>query len=505
MPHKGTVLIVDDEPESVQLLKRVLSGGNYQLFFATTGSEALSQAKATNPDVILLDVMLPNVNGFEICRRLRADPVLAEVPIIMITALDASDARLQGFQAGADEFISKPFSIEELQARVSTTVRLNRYRRLLAERAKFKWVIEQSQEGYIILDNYGLIKYANTQARLFLGIPAAQPEGSLPTFLELVQNYYNLEPQDAWANWPQKSEQKRYLILPESATSNARWLAVDLLSTPQAQLEGESELVVRLDDATQQMGLSNDMRSFHGMLRHKLITPVSQILNSAELLRREATALAIPKMTTYSEITVNGARRLTNEIRDIFTYLQAPYQATGKNNFKLSELSKLVDPMTHNWNVTSEFRFEVPGAENLQILMSPRAVELIFWEILENAVKFHPNQSPVINIVVSKMDSRAAVIRIYDNGLTLTPNQLAQAWTPYFQGEKYFTGEMPGMGLGLPTVFLVVNSVGGACAIYNRNDGPGIVIELTIPLAESRQTLQNQQTRQFQFWTQNLE
>lgn len=132
MPHKGTVLIVDDEPESVQLLKRVLSGGNYQLFFATTGSEALSQAKATNPDVILLDVMLPNVNGFEICRRLRADPVLAEVPIIMITALDASDARLQGFQAGADEFISKPFSIEELQARVSTTVRLNRYRRLLA-------------------------------------------------------------------------------------------------------------------------------------------------------------------------------------------------------------------------------------------------------------------------------------------------------------------------------------------------------------------------------------
>lgn len=494
MLHSGTVLIVDDEPEALQLLNRVLGVENYNLVFATTGAEALSLAKAIHPDVILLDVMLPHTDGFEICQRLRVDPIMAEVPIILITALDDSEARLRGFRAGADEFISKPFSIEELQARVSTTVRLNRYRHLLTERAKFKWVVEQSKNGYLIVDNGGQIQYANPQARLFLGMPAAIQEKPLPTFLELAQNYYNLEPQEAWASWPKKTEQKRYLILPESVTSNARWLEVGLLPSPQPHIES----VVRLEDVTKQMGLGNDIRSFHGMIRHKLITPISQILNSAELLRREAAQLARPKLQTYSEITFKGAQRLTNEMRDIFTYIQAPLQATTNDKFELGNLHTLVAPMTINLAVNPTLQFEDQETEKLKIVLSHQAVELIFWEILENAVKFHPTQTPNVDIVVSKADSATAVIRIYDDGITLAPDQLAQVWTPYYQGEKYFTGELPGMGLGLPTVFLIMNSVGGSCSIYNRDNEPGIVIELVFPLGESEEVRQTQLVQQYQ-------
>ena len=93
----------------------------------------MAKVAELTPDLILLDVMMPGVNGFEVCRRLRADPLLAEVPIIMVTALDDRDSRLQGIEAGADDFVTKPFDQIELRARVQTITRLNHYRQRLRE------------------------------------------------------------------------------------------------------------------------------------------------------------------------------------------------------------------------------------------------------------------------------------------------------------------------------------------------------------------------------------
>jgi nitrogen fixation/metabolism regulation signal transduction histidine kinase len=73
-------------------------------------------------------------------------------------------------------------------------------------------------------------------------------------------------------------------------------------------------------------------------------------------------------------------------------------------------------------------------------------------------------------------------LKAADDGLTLSPEQLTRVWTPYYQGEKYFTGEAAGMGLGLPTVASLIWEVGGTCRLYNRNDSPGVVVELAIPI-----------------------
>ncbi len=128
MDHKPRVLIVDDQLSARQTLEALLSEEGYELFFAANGVEALAAAQEIEPDVILLDVMMPVMNGFQVCQRLRANPRLAEVPVIMITALDDHEARLQGFEMGADDFLNKPFDRAELRARVRTIVRLNRYR-----------------------------------------------------------------------------------------------------------------------------------------------------------------------------------------------------------------------------------------------------------------------------------------------------------------------------------------------------------------------------------------
>jgi response regulator RpfG family c-di-GMP phosphodiesterase len=137
------VLIVDDEPGGREALESVLMTQDYLLAFAANGSEALAQARQTPPDLILLDVMMPDIDGFEVCRQLRADPHLADVPVLMVTALDDRDSRLQGIDSGADDFITKPIDRAELRARVRTITRLNRYRRLQEEQAKLERQVER--------------------------------------------------------------------------------------------------------------------------------------------------------------------------------------------------------------------------------------------------------------------------------------------------------------------------------------------------------------------------
>ncbi|MCP4538988.1 MAG: response regulator [Chloroflexi bacterium] len=136
MDPASTILIVDDEPAMREALGYLLAAEGYDLAFAGDGVEALAKAKELVPDLILLDVMMPHMNGFEVCQRLRADPLLAEVPVILVTSRGDRDSRLQGFEAGADDYVTKPVDEIDLRARVRTTTRLNRYRRLLAEQAR---------------------------------------------------------------------------------------------------------------------------------------------------------------------------------------------------------------------------------------------------------------------------------------------------------------------------------------------------------------------------------
>jgi putative two-component system response regulator len=132
----STILIVDDLADSREILEEILAGPQHRLLLAGNGPEALAQAAAHTPDLVLLDVMMPGMDGFEVCRRLRAAPATAEMPIILLTALDDREARLKGFEAGADDFVSKPVDRTELRARVRTITRLNRYRALIEERRR---------------------------------------------------------------------------------------------------------------------------------------------------------------------------------------------------------------------------------------------------------------------------------------------------------------------------------------------------------------------------------
>ena len=143
VPPRQTVLIVDDSESARSTLLALLSSKDLNLPVARHGEEAIAEAIRLQPDLILLDVMMPKMDGYEVCLALRRNPATAMIPIVMVTALDDREARLRGIEAGADDFLTKPVDRLELQARVRTTLRLNRYRRQLDQRKQ----VVQTMEG----------------------------------------------------------------------------------------------------------------------------------------------------------------------------------------------------------------------------------------------------------------------------------------------------------------------------------------------------------------------
>ena len=127
MLSQPKVLVVDDELSTRVTIESILASENYELHFAENGVEALSVVAGIAPDIILLDVMMPGLSGFDVCKKIRSMPGLTEVPIVLVTALDDRESRMAGMKAGADDFVTKPFDNQELRLRVQNMTRLNRY------------------------------------------------------------------------------------------------------------------------------------------------------------------------------------------------------------------------------------------------------------------------------------------------------------------------------------------------------------------------------------------
>ena len=484
MNDKSTILIVDDQKVMRETIGMLLAKEDYDLIYASDGPEALRKAGQIIPDLILLDVMMPVMDGFEVCHRLRRHPVLAEVPIVMVTALNDRKSWMEGIEAGADDFVFKPFDTVELRTRVQNITRLNRYRRLIVERTKFEWVLDQANDGYLMLDDNGKIIYANPQARLFLDLAVDDVQQLDESFIELAERQYHFEPKQAWEDWPGSpvGDVPRYLVRPESIHAKPFWVRVRNLNLPTGV---DVQQVISLRDVTEQMELQRDVWRFHSMIFHKLRTPLAIMMNSLELLARHAERLGPDKSAEVARRALQGTRRLQTEVDDILKYLKSPSLAHAGTGLEILELDKIVRRIGDELKIGSLALAGMNKLTAARMKLSREAVESILWEVLENAKKFHPTHEPAVQVFAFLMKSKEVGIWVGDNGLTLSPEQLAQVWTPYYQGEKAFTGEVTGMGLGLPMVASLVWGVGGRCRMYNRPGEPGVIVELIIPIDET--------------------
>jgi two-component system phosphate regulon response regulator PhoB len=152
MVNKGSVrskiLVVDDEPEAVELLEFNLKQAGFEVITAADGAEAIKKARASLPGLILLDLMLPEVDGLEVCKMLRRDPATAAIPIVMVTAKAAEIDRILGLELGADDYVTKPFSPRELVLRIKNILQRGRADNGASESLKF---------GDLVIDNPRLL------------------------------------------------------------------------------------------------------------------------------------------------------------------------------------------------------------------------------------------------------------------------------------------------------------------------------------------------------------
>lgn len=476
MENQTTVLIVDDEEVGREALEGVFFTEGYNLVFATDGNDAYEKAVRLMPDVILLDVMMPGTDGFQVSQKIRSNPLIAEIPIIIITALDDRDSKMRGIESGADDFITKPFDRFEIRARVRTIVRLNRYRHLVMERVRFGWVVEQAREGYLVLDTNGDIVYSNPAAKNLLGI---SNEASRVPFLDHVKTNYQLEPEESWRLWPDVCGRQLYMIRPENDKNQFVILSAEVLELPMGTFQ---KVLVRITDVTTEFARQQELWSFHQAVSHKLRTPVAQFIMAAQLIHRQADQPDPENIKELSKMMIDGARQLEESIQEILRYSHISDMTRAGKRLNLAELPVIIREICEELGI-EKCRVEgKPELKSRTLGLTYRAAEVIFRELLSNAKKFHPSLSPALDIKLQLNGENNIMISVADDGISLAPDQLAAVWQPYYQVEKVFSGNISGMGLGLSVVAKLVWEVGGNCRLYNRVGQPGVVVELVLPI-----------------------
>jgi class 3 adenylate cyclase len=163
MSGTAKILVVDDTPANVRLLADLLTVKGYSVVTAASGEEGLKRVAADRPDLVLLDIMMPGINGYDVCRAIRADSANGVLPVVMVTSLDPGQERIKGLEAGADDFLSKPVNQPELLARVKSLLRIkslyDEVEQQKAELAEWNRTLEQRvAEGVAQLERMGRMK-----------------------------------------------------------------------------------------------------------------------------------------------------------------------------------------------------------------------------------------------------------------------------------------------------------------------------------------------------------
>ena len=192
---KPLVLLVDDVPQNIQILHQILDMGEYSFAIATNGKETLQMVKKKLPDLILLDIMLGDIDGFEVCRQLKKDPETASVPIIFLTAKVGVEDKVKGFRLGAVDYITKPFEDAEVVARVHTHIQLKKssdiikeYNRQLresfGEMQKSYQELVDSQEKLVEREKKSAVKALSANATHEMNQPITVIQGYLDMLIE---------------------------------------------------------------------------------------------------------------------------------------------------------------------------------------------------------------------------------------------------------------------------------------------------------------------------------
>jgi len=504
-----SIVVIDDDVADRQALAEILTSHGYTVHTCSQDEVSLEGIFALAPALVVVDA-----GAFATYLRFQTER-LWTMPVIISGSVDAELDRDAVFASGGVDYLAKPYRSAEVIARIGMHLALRRAQQqadnahqeaetalrtthevleqqiakstatLRASEAMFRYLLGRVNDGYVIVNNQEQVVYANAQARVYLGLGREIDKTAPPAFMDLVTQQYRCEPQAAWAPWPKKMFVNRapaplYLVRPETPVAKAFWLQVEMLDIA-AGLDTEAGRIICLKDITEKTTLQGELNRFHAVVAHKLRTPLVPMYTGLTFLAEHAATMSQDDMLMFIKNAAEGAEHLYNEIEHIVRYMGAPLIASSDVAYSLADFKALIDRISNDLLLPEVALSGLETVQDVRVLLSTWSLEAILWEVLENAKKFHPRTMPMVAIDVVRTGAQQVRIRVQDDGLTLSPEQLVHMWMPYYQGDKFATGQVSGMGLGLSMVATHVWSVGGSCHSFNREDGPGIVIELMLP------------------------
>ena len=481
----GTVLAVDDESRNRRLIEATLSPLGIRVTQAASGEEALRVIAKDPPDLVLLDLMMPGMDGLETARRIRANAGTRHIPIVLLTAFADAERKLQGIEAGCDDFIAKPFDRIELTARIRSLIRVSFYRTQMANSKKFDTVFRETGDGVALLDGEYRVEAINDNAAGLLAIPGGAPE-----CFDLIEHLYTTRSVSIKKSElldPERTEVRFEVRRDETEETGILVLdgALKKIHGPGGAVE---TAVLTLKDVTQQWTDDRLKENFLSSISHKLKTPLAVILaNNESFLNGYLGEITGEQEEALSDMFGAG-QELLSYINKLISF--AAPDLFAPSNRALEPLDTFLECYMGSARTRYEkegVRFTLDGDPRLsQFSINSATVSLVLDNLVENGVKFAGKNKPEIAISVRRISDGWLEFSVEDNGRGIPPEEIDRVFEKFYQVEKYHTGMVEGTGLGLPLARSIVEGMGGTIRVRSRL-GDGSIFSFTVPSARTEE------------------
>ncbi|MBW4444465.1 MAG: response regulator [Plectolyngbya sp. WJT66-NPBG17] len=477
--YKGDILIVDDTPENLTLLTEMLKQEGYKVRSVTKGSTALRGAQAAPPDVILLDVNMPEMNGYEVCQQLKLHDRTHDIPVIFISALGDVLDKVKAFEVGGVDYITKPFQIAEVKARITTHLTVCRLQQQMqAQNLQLQAEIRERQQAEdkfakvfrtsphpiaITTHSEGRFVEANPAFLQLTGYTQSQIVGLTVTDLNLdidlnSQTIYNQE-----CELRTKSGEKRTV----------------LLSLENVELDGVPCILNLVNDITQRKRLENE---FIAVVSHELRTPLSSLMGALDVLGTGQLGSLNNQGQSVLNIAITSTERLTRLINDILDLERLKF---GKITLHLAQCD-LAQAMIQ----ATEVMQAMADQAQVQLQLQPLSVMLwadcdrliqTFTNLLSNAIKFsEPGKTVWLDAEMKSPDSVLLTVR--DQGRGIPADKLDLIFDQFQQVDTSDNRAKGGTGLGLAICRSIVEQHQGKIWVESTL-GQGSTFFVALPLA----------------------
>ncbi len=500
---RASILAIDDTPANLLTLGAAL-GADFDLQIATSGAAGLALAHALAPDLILLDVMMPEMDGYETCRRLKDDPQLRGIPVIFLTALQECESESFGLSLGAVDYITKPLNVEITRHRICNLLERERLRRQVeSERDRLDHMVKErtaqlrermeqldaifalSPDGFVSFDQSKRVSQVSPSFSRLTGLPEDVVIGlddagftaKLAGLCVATAAYRGIDEQAALMKLDSTRRNGEDCDRVELKVPKGRVLEVALRHS---NVETASQILY-LRDVTRDAEIDRMKSEFLEMAAHELRTPLTSVLGYTEVLLDEKMDETLQRemLTTIH----HQAQLVTSIVNELLDLVRINSRKGQDFVFEKLTLREVVDGVVSAYKLPAGRQSPVIRLPERSLAMSAdrRKIEQVLCNLISNAYKYSPGGGEVsIDYqTASHEGSRLLGIEVRDHGMGMTPEQQARCFERFYRADA--SGKIPGTGLGMCIVKEIMDLHGGRIVIQSAL-GQGTAV--TIWLAE---------------------